>query len=111
MGYFFYDLNAKLNYDLGKHDKVYLSGYFGKDNFYAKLKSASYASHAKFHWQNGTTTARWNHLFNERVFSNLSLIFSNYNFELGLKNVYSKTGIPEPFTISLSNLSSITDYL
>ena len=110
LGYFFYDLNAKLNYDLGKNDKVYLSGYFGKDNFYAKLKSGTYASQALFHWQNGTATARWNHLFNEKIFSNLSLIFTNYNFELNLKNSFSKTGIPEPFIVNLSNQSSITDY-
>jgi hypothetical protein len=110
LGYFFYDLNGKLNYDFGKNDKVYLSGYFGKDNFYAKLKSGTYASQALFHWQNGTATARWNHLFNEKVFSNLSLIFTHYNFALDLRNSFSKTGIPEPLIINLTNLSAITDY-
>ncbi|TDE12139.1 TonB-dependent receptor [Dyadobacter psychrotolerans] len=110
LGYFFYDLNTKLNYDIGKNDKVYFSGYFGKDKFYAKLKSGTYESQALFHWQNGTATARWNHLFNEKVFSNMSLIFTNYNFELNLKNSFSKKDVPEPFIVNLSNLSSITDY-
>jgi len=76
---YFYDLNAKLNYELGKKDKLYLSGYFGKDVL-------SYNNQFGLFWGNVTATLRWNHLFNSRLFSNTSLIFSNYNYEFKVKN-------------------------
>jgi hypothetical protein len=80
VGYYFYDINTKVNYDFGPKNKVYLSGYFGRDQ-----ASASYdAGDEKFRlfWGNMTGTARWNHLFNEKLFSNTSLIASNYNFKV-----------------------------
>jgi hypothetical protein len=76
---YFYDLNAKLNYELGKKDKLYLSGYFGKDVL-------GYNKQFAINWGNGTGTLRWNHIFNSRLFSNTSLIFSNYNYEFKVKN-------------------------
>ncbi|MFN8253089.1 MAG: TonB-dependent receptor [Ferruginibacter sp.] len=76
---YFYDLNAKLNYELGKKDKLYLSGYFGKDVL-------GYNNQFMINWGNGTGTLRWNHIFNSRMFSNTSLIFSNYNYEFRVKN-------------------------
>lgn len=76
---YFYDLNAKLNYELGKRDKLYLSGYFGKDVL-------SYNKQFALLWGNGTGTMRWNHIFNSRLFLNTSLIFSNYNYEFKVKN-------------------------
>lgn len=81
-GYYFYDLNAKVNYDLGKRDKVYLSGYFGKDRFYAKTNYNSNQTNFGFEWGNATATARWNHQFNNKVFANASFIFSNYRFQI-----------------------------
>jgi hypothetical protein len=81
-GYYFYDLNAKINYDFGRNNKLYLSGYFGKDKFYIKNKSADMQEKAGFLWGNSTATLRWNHLFNNRLFSNTSLIYSNYSFGL-----------------------------
>jgi hypothetical protein len=79
-GYYFYDLNTKVNYDLGKKDKVYLSGYFGKDKFYAKLNNDNQETNVGFEWGNATGTARWNHQFNNKLFANTSFIFSNYRF-------------------------------
>lgn len=76
---YFYDLNAKLNYELGKRDKLYLSGYFGKDVL-------SYNKQFALLWGNGTGTIRWNHIFSSRLFLNTSLIFSNYNYEFKVKN-------------------------
>ncbi|GAB2824868.1 TonB-dependent receptor [Ferruginibacter profundus] len=76
---YFYDLNAKLNYELGKKDKLYLSGYFGKDVL-------GYNNQFNINWGNGTGTLRWNHIFNSRLFLNTSLIFSNYNYEFKVKN-------------------------
>ncbi len=79
-GYYFYDLNAKVNYDFGRKNKLYLSGYFGKDKFYLKYKSTGYRENVGFLWGNATATLRWNHLFSDRLFSNTSVVFSNYNF-------------------------------
>lgn len=74
---YFYDLNAKTNFTLGKKDKLFLSGYFGKDHF--SLNKAFGIS-----WGNTTGTLRWNHIFNNRLFSNTSLIYSNYNYEISI---------------------------
>ncbi|MDZ7899682.1 MAG: TonB-dependent receptor [Arcicella sp.] len=81
---YFYDLNMKVNYDLGQKNKIYLSGYFGRDvfDFEENSKSRSTTGSSGFNWGNATTTLRWNHLFNEKLFNNTSLIFTNYNFQV-----------------------------
>jgi hypothetical protein len=71
----FYDLTLKTNYIVNRKNRLYLSGYFGKDNF--KFDKAQ-----GFNWGNATSSLRWNHLFNERLFSNLTLIYSKYNYAL-----------------------------
>jgi len=76
---YFYDLNAKLNYELGKKDKLYLSGYFGKD-------ALGFNSQFTINWGNGTGTLRWNHIFNSRLFLNTSMIYSNYSYAFKVKN-------------------------
>ncbi len=81
-GYYFYDLNAKVNYDFGDRNKLYLSGYFGRDRFYANEKSSGSAMNAGLAWGNATGTLRWNHLYNQRLFSNTSFIFSRFNFRV-----------------------------
>ncbi|MEZ0484877.1 TonB-dependent receptor [Fibrella aquatica] len=77
-GYYFYDLNAKANYDLGPRDRIYLSGYFGRDKFYANDNTDN--TGIAMGWGNATGTLRWNHQFNQKLFANTSLIFSNYEF-------------------------------
>lgn len=84
VGYYFYDMNAKINYVFNDKDRLYLSGYFGKDKFYLKTKDNNSESKAGIDWGNATGTLRWNHLFNNRLFSNLSLIFTNY--QLGIES-------------------------
>jgi hypothetical protein len=79
-GYYFYDFNAKINYDFGRKDKLYLSGYFGKDKYHYKSSLADYKENAGLLWGNSTGTLRWNHLFSSKLFSNTSLVFSNYSF-------------------------------
>ena len=84
LGYYFYDMNAKINYVFNDKNRLYLSGYFGQDKFYLKRKTADSESMSGINWGNATSTLRWNHLFNSRLFSNLSFIFTNY--KLGIEN-------------------------
>lgn len=72
---FFYDFNAKANYRLTDKDRVFVSGYFGRDVF-------GFSDQFKFNWGNATATARWNHIFSKKLFSNTSMIFSNYNYKI-----------------------------
>lgn len=82
-GYYFYDLNAKVNYDFGQKNKLYLSGYFGKDVFFGiGKKTDGTQNEFGLDWGNQTATLRWNHLYNERLFMNSSFIFSNYQFKV-----------------------------
>ncbi len=73
---YFYDLNTKINYSLNENNHFFLSGYFGKDVF----KNDFFG----MNWGNATGTFRWNHIFNEKLFSNLSFIVSRFNYNLGL---------------------------
>lgn len=81
-GYNFYDLNAKVNYDINKKNRIYLSGYFGRDVFFSSFKDQDFKLSAGLNWGNATGTLRWNHLYNGKSFSNTSFIFSNYNFKV-----------------------------
>lgn len=80
---YFYDLNAKLNYKFSDKDRVYLSGYFGQDQFVAKIPQDSLEF--RIPWGNTTATARWNHIFSQKLFSNTSLIYNNYDFSINFK--------------------------
>lgn len=91
---YFYDLNTKLNYKLNNNNNLYLSGYFGRDVF-SLNKSFTNT------YGNTTLNLRWNHLFSDKLFSNLSLIYSEYyygltldfigfNWDSGIKNVNLK---------------------
>ncbi|MEZ0607622.1 TonB-dependent receptor domain-containing protein [Fibrella sp. WM1] len=108
-GYYFYDLNAKINTELGPKDKLYLSGYFGRDKFYATDKSADdrYSSDNGLAWGNATGTLRWNHLFSDKVFGNASLIYSNYDFSIRASEKDSYESQPRDF--SLRYTSGIRD--
>lgn len=82
-GYHFYDANLKANYKISEKDRVYLSGYFGRDKFKFDNGSGSFA--ADIPWGNTTATARWNHLFNNRLFLNTTLVYNDYQFAFGAK--------------------------
>jgi outer membrane receptor for ferrienterochelin and colicin len=79
-GFYFYDFNAKMNFDLGRNNKLYASGYFGRDD--GKLGETNTTEVGGLNWRNATATVRWNHLFSEKVFLNTSLIFSNYQYKV-----------------------------
>lgn len=73
----FYDLNLKTNYNLNEKNQLFLSGYFGRDDFeIGESFTSSYG--------NLSGNLRWNHIFNDRLFSNLSLIYSKYDYDLGI---------------------------
>ncbi len=72
---YFYDLNAKANYHFDDKNAIYISGYFGKDVIGLKGIFGT-------NWGNSTGTVRFNHLFSSRLFSNTSLVFSNYNYTI-----------------------------
>lgn len=73
----FYDLNLKTNYNLNENNRLFLSGYFGRDAFnFGDSFDSSYG--------NLSGNLRWNHIFNDRLFSNLSLIYSKYDYDLGI---------------------------
>lgn len=76
---YFYDLNAKLNFTLGKKDRLFMSGYFGRDNLAA-------GDLFGLNWGNATATLRWNHIFSNKLFSNTSLIFSNYDYKISINS-------------------------
>ena len=71
----FYDLTLKTNYKFSDKDRIFLSGYVGRDNFV-------FGDQAGFNWGNQTLTFRWNHLFSDRLFSNLTLYASDYDYKI-----------------------------
>ena len=79
--YFFYDFNAKLNYKLSAKDRIYLSGYYGKDVFNFSDKKGGFG--ANMPWGNGIAALRWNHLFTDKLFMNVTTTFSDYMFKFG----------------------------
>jgi TonB dependent receptor-like, beta-barrel/CarboxypepD_reg-like domain/TonB-dependent Receptor Plug Domain len=82
-GYYFYDLNAKVNYTFNENNRVFASGYFGRDVFNMSSSESSFSN--SMEWGNATATIRWNHLFNSKLFFNTSMIYSNYDFSFGMK--------------------------
>ena len=71
----FYDVTLKTNYRVNENNRLFLSGYLGRDVFRFDARQG-------FNWGNATATARWNHLFSNRLFSNFTFVYSDYNYEL-----------------------------
>ena len=77
---YFYDLNAKADYKINDNNRIYISGYLGKD----VLGITNFG----LDWGNSVATFRWNHLFNQKLFSNTSFIYSNYSYNVGINTGY-----------------------
>lgn len=104
-GYFFYDLNTKLHYEHDPANKFYASAYFGRDKFYFRYRDGrNFREDNGLYWQNATTTLRWNHLFNDRLFANTSLIYSNYTLRIFAEERYDDN------YYEMSYSSGITDF-
>ncbi len=74
---YFYDFNAKANYRLNEKNRLYLSGYLGRDVF-------RFGDLFGFDWGNKNLSLRWNHLFNDKIFSNFTFLVSDYDYALGV---------------------------
>jgi hypothetical protein len=81
-GYYFYDLNAKLNWTISDKDRVYLSGYLGSDVFLTSLTQPKDTTGFQIDWGNKSVTARWNHIFSPKLFANTTLIYNDYIFTI-----------------------------
>ncbi|HCS21662.1 MAG TPA: TonB-dependent receptor [Bacteroidetes bacterium] len=103
-GYFFYDFTGKVNYDINKNNRIFLSAYTGRDKFYFRQDLMDFESRATMNWGNFTSTLRWNHLFNKKTFSNTSFIYSQYALNMGFEEEF----VDENFTMNFS--SGIRDY-
>ncbi|MFN5622053.1 MAG: TonB-dependent receptor [Flavobacteriales bacterium] len=96
---YFYDLNLKANYRINDKNRIYLSGYFGRDNF-------GLSDIFGFDWGNKTGTLRFNHVFNDRLFSNTSLIYSDYSYRFS----FSPSGSTIKFSSSIQDVNIKQDF-
>lgn len=121
-GYFFHDLNAKINHKLSNKSHLYLSTYIGKDKFYMNMENKYSQTYydslsgkdivheykekdkSQIWWGNITTALRWNYLFNDKLFSNTTATFSRYKMFVGTKMEYNNE------TFIADYLSGIKDY-
>ena len=83
---YFYDFNAKANYKIDDKNKIYFSGYFGRDEL-------GLGSAFGINWGNKTGTIRWNRVISNKLFLNTSFIYSDYNYDVGLKNGETKFNV------------------
>lgn len=103
-GYYFYDVNAKINYRFSEKDRLYLSGYFGRDVFDFVNGKRSFKTNIP--WGNSTATVRWNHVFNRRLFANTTLLYNDYNFKFSAQQENFKIGLSS----GIKDVSLKTDF-
>ena len=118
IGYFFHDLNAKLNWKVSSRDRLYLSAYTGYDKFYARLRDddsrgRDYSrSEANLGWGNLTSALRWNRVVNNQLFMNTHFTYSKYQFNIGQEDEqrYTNNGQDRTDKYSLRYFSNIRDF-
>jgi len=116
-GYYFYDFNAKINHKLNDNNRLYLSGYFGNDKFYARIEeedlfqgtNSTFTSKNSIQWGNIITALRWNNLINDKLFSNTTLRYSRYKFKVGFSEEEKSVTAGTTFT-SFDYFSGIEDW-
>lgn len=105
-GYYFYDLNAKANYEFNNNNRLFLSGYFGRDKFYFGYNAgATNKTDGGLGWGNATASLRYNHLYNQQLFSNTSLIFSNYKFGIYQNTTFNGSKFALNFSSGITDLT------
>ncbi|CAN5751987.1 TonB-dependent receptor [soil metagenome] len=103
--YYFYDLNGKVNYEVGPKDRLFLSGYLGNDRFVFRRRSLNFG----FEWGNRTASARWNHVYSPRLFSNTTVTASSYQYRIA--NTFDVFSFDLSSEIKDLNLKVDFDYL
>ena len=106
ISYYFYDINAKINHKFSDRSRLFLNFYNGKDSYYFKTTDSSssmYKDKMSLNWGNTIATARWNYIFNQKLFSNTTVAYNKYRMD-GNSTVYTKTSLLE--SISESNYHS-----
>lgn len=108
---YFYDLNVKANYKINENNRIFLSGYFGRD-------VVGFADRFGIDWGNVTGTLRWNHIWNSKLFSNTSLIYSDYDYkvaitrdadeEFSLTSIIKNWNFKQDFQYFLNNNNTLT---
>jgi outer membrane cobalamin receptor len=95
VGYYFYDLTAKINHKISSKDRIYLSAYMGNDKFYAEMEETTAAYSSKVHsgllWGNITGAFRWNRIFTNRLFGNTTFTYSRYRMNIYMKEWETET--------------------
>ena len=113
---YFYDLNMKINHKISNNDRLFLSSYIGRDQFGVNYEEgeSDYSDALNFGlgYGNVTSTLRWNHLFNDKLFSNTTLTYSRYAFntDFGLNSNYNSNIGDENYDILFGYISGIEDY-
>ena len=101
---YFYDFNAKANYKISDKDRIFLSGYFGRDKF-------GFSDQFGFDWGNATGTLRYNRIINSKLFSNTSFVYSNFDYQFtigsgedafGIKSSIEDFSLKQDFTYYLN---------
>ncbi len=100
-GYYFYDFNAKVNHIFSRKDRLYISYYGGNDKFYVENEEedtdyfsgnkTKYKDGSQLKWGNHTGSVRWNHLFSDKLFGNLTATYTQYKFSIGFDDYYKET--------------------
>ena len=122
VGYYFYDLNGKLNWKLGARDRLYLSGYSGYDEFYSNDESdrsfdpgtgitqtQTQRTNNSLGWGNRMAALRWNHILNDRLFLNTHLTYTRYQFDVSVAQATESRSPPRDERYTLGYLSNIED--
>jgi outer membrane receptor for ferrienterochelin and colicin len=117
-GYFFYDLNAKVNHKFSEKSRLYFSSYMGLDKAYSKEDYYYVWDHIRFDkkdemgisWGNITSALRWNYVFGPKLFSNTTLTFSNYNFDVKEEYKTTNTKSSQYSQDYFKYISGIKDY-
>lgn len=117
----FYDLNAKVNYSFGENDRMYLSFFTGKDEFGKEEEGEDEEneteSEQEIYWSNTTAALRWNHIYNEKLFSNTTFTYSRFSFQYTTFDRFIPVDTSQPTTLYFvenrsfnTNLGLQTDY-
>ncbi len=108
--YFFHDLNFKIHHVINNKNKLFWSNYHGQDQFKTRLKRKNISTLERLGWSNITSTLRWNHQHSNKIFSNTSLIYSNYNLNINYEENVQDTFYKYITSSSINDISMKTDF-